>query len=81
MNRQGPPQQGRQATTGHTAPAPGPLRHSGRRGLRFPCGHTADEAGVARRLRTRPRALWVPCPHCNVVALLVAAPETTAGPR
>jgi hypothetical protein len=54
------------------APATGSLRHSGHRRLRFPCGHTDGEAGVAWRLRTRPRALWVPCSRCNVVALIVA---------
>lgn len=54
------------------AHAAGPLSSAGRRRLRFPCGHTDVEAGVGRRLRKRPDALWVCCLRCNVVALIVA---------
>ena len=54
------------------AQAAGPLSPAGRRRLRLPCGHTDVEAGVGRRLRNRPNALWVRCLRCNVVALIVA---------
>lgn len=44
----------------------------GRRALRFPCGHTAAERRVAAGVRERPDAVWVRCPRCNLIAIVVA---------
>jgi hypothetical protein len=48
------------------------LSPSGRRSVRFPCGHTGVEGELARRVRERVNALWVRCPRCNVIAVAVA---------
>jgi len=45
-------------------------------GLRFPCGHVAGAKVVNRRMRSTPTAVWVPCPRCNLVALLATGPST-----
>jgi hypothetical protein len=49
------------------------LSPSGRRPVRFPCGHTDLEHRVVRRLRERGNALWVGCARCNVIAISVVA--------
>ena len=48
---------------------------SGARLVRFPCGHTDSEARLAGRLRERQYALWVCCPECNVIAVVIAIIE------
>jgi hypothetical protein len=52
----------------------GPQAPTGRR-VRFPCGHMDSEALLAGRLRERKHALWVRCPECNVIAVVVAIIE------
>lgn len=48
-------------------------------GIRFPCGHVVGPRTVARRVRSTPTAVWVPCRRCNVIALAVSAvPRPTA---
>ena len=47
---------------------------NGRR-VRFPCGHMDSEAFLSGRLRERKHALWVRCPECNVIAVVVAIIE------
>ncbi len=47
------------------------LSPSGRRNLKFPCGHQGAEDDLARRVRERANAMWVRCPCCNVIALVV----------
>ena len=42
-------------------------------GIRFPCGHVAGPRAVARRARSTPTAVWVPCRRCNVIALAIGA--------
>ena len=54
--------------------AAGPLSPSGHRTLKLPCGHTGAEADLAGRVRERVNALWVRCPRCNVIALVVGGP-------
>jgi len=51
--------------------AEGTLVPWGRRKVRFPCGHTSVEEDVARRVRERTDALWVRCPRCGVIAVVV----------
>ena len=41
--------------------------------IRFPCGHVVGPRTVARRARSTPTAVWVPCRRCNVIALAVSA--------
>ena len=53
------------------ATAARPLSPSGRRRMKFPCGHKGAEGDLARRLRERANAVWVRCPCCNVIALVV----------
>ena len=55
-------------------PPTGPQAPNGRR-VRFPCGHMDSEALLAGRLRERKHALWVRCPECNVIAVVVAIIE------
>ena len=43
--------------------------------VRFPCGHTDSEEHLAGKTRERKDALWVSCPHCNVIAVTVAIIE------
>jgi hypothetical protein len=45
--------------------------------MRFPCGHTEPDDSVGQRLRVTPRAVWIACVRCNVVALVVG-PSTGA---
>jgi len=40
-------------------------------GLKFPCGHVADDRAVAGRTRSTAAAVWVACPRCNVIALVI----------
>ena len=47
-------------------------------GIRFPCGHVVGPRAVARRVRSTPTAVWVPCRRCNVIALAVNAAVKTA---
>ncbi len=58
-----------------------PTRPAGRQraGLRFPCGHVAGDRAVTGRTRSTATAVWVACPRCNVIALVVGrAPARTA---
>ena len=48
-----------------------PLSASGRRAVKFPCGHQAAEGDLAARVHERPGAVWVCCPRCNVIAVAV----------
>ena len=48
-------------------------------GIRFPCGHVAGPRAVARRARSTPTAVWVPCGRCNVIALAVSAAARPRG--
>ena len=49
---------------------------SGGRLVRFPCGYTDSEEHLAGKTRELKNALWVRCPHCNVIAVTVAIIET-----
>ena len=40
-------------------------------GLKFPCGHVAGDRAVAGRTRATATAVWVACPRCNVIALVI----------
>jgi hypothetical protein len=39
--------------------------------MKFPCGHLQSARTVGRRTRQTPRAVWVSCRRCNVIALVV----------
>jgi len=49
------------------------LSRSGRRSLKFPCGHQGAEGDLASRVHERANALWVRCLSCNVIAVVVRA--------
>ena len=49
--------------------------------LRFPCGHLEDQPDVTARTRETPRAVWVACRRCNVVALTIAPAPPDAPTR
>lgn len=42
-------------------------------GIRFPCGHVVGARAVTRRVRSTPRAVWIACRRCNVIALAIGA--------
>ena len=39
--------------------------------FRFPCGHVEEGKSVQRRLRLTPKAAWIGCRQCPVIALVV----------
>jgi hypothetical protein len=49
--------------------------------LRFPCGHVEDEPAVTPRTRGTPRAAWVACRRCNLIAVTIAPAKAPAGRR
>lgn len=59
------------AADSSTAEALG-FSRSGRRRLRFPCGHVEPEVTIGDRLRRMDGAIWVRCRACNVVALTMS---------
>jgi hypothetical protein len=63
MTNHRPP--GAPATPAKRPPCPPP-------DLRFPCGHVEGQPAVTARTRETPRALWVACHRCNLIALVTA---------
>ncbi|PYN48955.1 MAG: hypothetical protein DME00_10280 [Candidatus Rokuibacteriota bacterium] len=53
-----------------------PASASAARLVRYPCGHTDSEEHLAGKTRELKNALWVGCPHCNVITVIVAIIET-----
>ena len=49
--------------------------------LRFPCGHLEDQPAVTARTRETPRASWVACRCCNLIAVTIAPASSDTSAR